>query len=200
MTRAAMPISRSRRRTYAPLRSADVRDAHLRRSVQESRARGAELARAALRRGGWGDPALPQRLSGQARLQPLRLDATIQPTPPPNPFPRVTSDQFVRERVFTQELNVISPTDGRFDWVVGAYWQRNKIDVVITQLSDGFPTNIDIKNKKTITGYFAQVGYQPHAAAEAQRRRTLFDLRCLLRAVPWSSAAACHSRPSTGPA
>jgi len=92
----------------------------------------------------------------------------------------VTSDQFVRERVFTEELNLISPTDGRLDWVVGAYWQRNKIDVVITQRSDGFPTNIDIKNKKTITGYFAQVGY--HLTRQLKLnvggRYSTFDASC----------------------
>lgn len=107
-------------------------------------------------------------------------DATMQPLPRPNPdpYPRATSDQFVRERVYTQEFNVISPTDGNFDWVVGAYWQRNKIDVVITQNSDDFPTNIDIKNKKTITGYFAQVGYKlaPDLKLNVGGRYSTFDV------------------------
>jgi iron complex outermembrane receptor protein len=60
---------------------------------------------------------------------------------------------------------------------VGGYWQRNKIDVVITQLSDGFPTNIDIKNKKTITGYFAQVGYKltPSLKLNVGGRYSTFD-------------------------
>lgn len=87
------------------------------------------------------------------------FDGTIQPSPPPNPFPRVINDQFVRERVWTQEINVISPTDRPIDWVIGGYWQRNKINVDIDQPSDGFMTDIITNNEKTGTGVFAQLGY-----------------------------------------
>ena len=36
-----------------------------------------------------------------------------------------TQDQFVQEQVYTGELNIISPNDGRFSWIAGGYYQRN---------------------------------------------------------------------------
>ena len=163
--------------TYAPLRGPDIRTlAYDDPSKNHERAEQSSLE---LRFDMVGGVTL-RSLSGYQDKRVFNLydsDASVQPSPPPNPFPRATSDQFVRERVFTQEVNVISPTDGRFDWVVGAYWQRNKIDVVITQLSDGSPTNIDIKNKKTVTGYFAQVGYHltPQLKLNVGGRYSTFD-------------------------
>jgi iron complex outermembrane receptor protein len=105
------------------------------------------------------------------------FDASIQPSPPPNPFPRVTQDQYVRERVLTQEINVISRTDGAFDWIVGGYFQRNKIDVDIEQPSDGFMTDINIANRKTGTGYFGQIGYKftPALKLNVGGRYSTFD-------------------------
>ncbi|MFY8093221.1 MAG: TonB-dependent receptor [Niveispirillum sp.] len=73
-----------------------------------------------------------------------------------------TQDQAVRERQWSQEINVISPTDGDFDWIVGGYYQRNKIDVDI-QNKDGSPldpTDITQNPKKTTTGVFVQGNYQ----------------------------------------
>ncbi len=48
-------------------------------------------------------------------------------------LPVSTSDQFVRERMWTQEINLISPTDGALSWILGGYYQRNTIDVDITR-------------------------------------------------------------------
>ncbi|MEH3047300.1 TonB-dependent receptor [Sphingomonas adhaesiva] len=75
-------------------------------------------------------------------------------------LPVTTSDQFVRERVWTQEVNLISPTDGRLSWILGGYFQRNVIDVDITQKSNGFPTDIDILTHKTTLGAFGQATYK----------------------------------------
>ena len=79
---------------------------------------------------------------------------------------RSTQDQFVRERLWTQEINIISPTDGDLSWIVGAYFQRNKIDVIIANHSDGFPVNIELNNKKTTTGLFGQMTYAFNAELE----------------------------------
>lgn len=46
-----------------------------------------------------------------------------------------------------QEINIISPTEGVFDWVLGAYYQRNDINVRILEEQAGFPTDILPHNK-----------------------------------------------------
>ncbi len=69
-----------------------------------------------------------------------------------------TENQFVREKVYTQEFNLLSATDQRLSWIGGVYFQRNRIDVII---HDGpFPTDILVQNKKTTTGVFGQVSYK----------------------------------------
>lgn len=74
-------------------------------------------------------------------------------------LPKASQQQYVRERVWTQEVNLISSTEGPFDWIVGGYFQRNEIDVDIEVLSGGFPTDIFIPTTKTTTGVFAQGTY-----------------------------------------
>ena len=73
--------------------------------------------------------------------------------------PQQTENQHVREREWTEEINVISPTGGRYNWIAGAYVQRNKIDVDITDLSNGFPTGIHEPENKLTTGWFGQFNY-----------------------------------------
>ena len=71
-------------------------------------------------------------------------------------------DQFVRERQWSQEFNIISPTDGAFNWIVGGYYQRNKIDVDIAITTGDIvdPTDIINLQDKTTWGVFAQTGYR----------------------------------------
>ena len=70
-----------------------------------------------------------------------------------------TRDQVVEEKVKTAELNIISSEDQRFRWIAGGYFQRNEITVDITDNEAIFPVDIDIINRKTTTGLFAQVTY-----------------------------------------
>lgn len=83
-------------------------------------------------------------------------------TAPAASFSQV-SDQFVRERQWTQEFNIISPDEGAFNWILGGYFQKNKIDVIIENRSGdivGDPVDIlNFQNKQTI-GVFAQAGYK----------------------------------------
>lgn len=65
-------------------------------------------------------------------------------------------DYFAGEKQYSQELNLISPTDGRFDWILGAYYQRNDIDVEIRETQAGFPQDILPQNERTTLGLFAQ--------------------------------------------
>lgn len=163
---------------YAPLRSPDLRDL-----TYDDRTRNNERASQTTLELRYELPGgvLLRSLSGfqNKRIENLYdFDATIQPSPPPNPYPRVIEDQFVRERVWTQEFNLILPTEGRFDWIVGGYYQRNRIDVVIQQPSDGFMTDVDIHNRKTGTGFFAQVGYKlrPDLKLNVGARYSTFDV------------------------
>jgi iron complex outermembrane receptor protein len=70
-----------------------------------------------------------------------------------------TLDQFVREREHSEEINVISPTDGPFTWILGGYYQQNKIDVEILNLGGPVPVNVEPRNEKTTTGIFVQTNY-----------------------------------------
>ncbi len=75
-------------------------------------------------------------------------------------LPKSTQDQFVRERVWTQELNVISPDAARLRWIVGGYYQKNKILVDISNTPNTpVHVDIDIQNRKITTGVFGQVSY-----------------------------------------
>lgn len=63
-----------------------------------------------------------------------------------------------REKIITQEINIISPSEERFDYVVGGYFQRNLIDVPVGILSAP-PVNVFTHNRKTTLGVFAQFTY-----------------------------------------
>ncbi|HWK42305.1 MAG TPA: TonB-dependent receptor [Croceibacterium sp.] len=83
-------------------------------------------------------------------------------TNPASSFNQVM-DQFVRERQWTQEFNVISPTDGDFNWILGGYFQKNKIDVIIESRSGDFVADpaeiLNFQDKQTL-GVFVQGGYK----------------------------------------
>jgi iron complex outermembrane receptor protein len=80
----------------------------------------------------------------------------------------LTWDYFAGEKQYSEEINIISPTDGRFDWILGGYFQRNQIDVSIQQLQAGFPTDIYPINRRTTTGFFAQTSYALSDSLELQ--------------------------------
>lgn len=80
----------------------------------------------------------------------------------------VAENYFAGEKVYTQEINIISPTAGRFDWILGGYFQRNDIRIRILQDQGGFPTDIIGGNQRTTTGLFAQGNYEIVPGLEAQ--------------------------------
>jgi iron complex outermembrane recepter protein len=82
--------------------------------------------------------------------------------------PQQTEAQHVREREWTQEINVISPTGGNYNWILGAYLQHNKIDVNIHDASGGFPTDLTIPQNKTTTGWFGQFNFKLTQQLELQ--------------------------------
>lgn len=71
-----------------------------------------------------------------------------------------TREQHITEKLLTQELNIISPTGGRLNWVLGAYYQRSDITAVNFDNRVGNVYNYsNIPSVKTTTGYFGQIGY-----------------------------------------
>ena len=97
-------------------------------------------------------------------------DASVPRDGIPDTSSTQTNDQFVRERQWSQEFNIISPSDGAFNWILGGYFQKNKIDVIIESLTGAptDPTNIlNFQNKQTL-GVFAQTGYKITPAVEVQ--------------------------------
>lgn len=77
-------------------------------------------------------------------------------------------DYFAGEKQYSQELNLISPTVGRFDWILGGYYQRNDIDVQIRETQAGFPQDILPQNERTTLGLFAQGNMELTDAVELQ--------------------------------
>lgn len=81
----------------------------------------------------------------------------------------IATDQYVRERQLSAEVNLISPTSGPFDWIVGGYYQRNTINVRLAQANPaGLPLNVDQVQRKYTTGLFAQANYQLTDTLEVQ--------------------------------
>ncbi|MDO6414722.1 TonB-dependent receptor [Sphingomonas sp. BIUV-7] len=81
----------------------------------------------------------------------------------------IATDQYVRERQLSGEINLISPTDGPFDWILGGYYQRNRINVRLSQTDPAGPgLNVMQQQYKYTTGLFAQTNYQLTDKLEAQ--------------------------------
>lgn len=101
------------------------------------------------------------------------VDSAALASPPPS----VIGVQHLRERQDSHEINIISPTTGAFSWIVGGYYQRNRIDVDIVNTSDGFPVDITPQNDKKTRGVFMQANYKISSQFEIQAgaRYTWFD-------------------------
>jgi iron complex outermembrane receptor protein len=78
--------------------------------------------------------------------------------------PQIFWDQRVREREWTEEINILSPQAENYNWVVGGYAQRNKIDVNIDahgSTGPGGPTLfIYSPQNKMTTGWFGQLNFK----------------------------------------
>ncbi|WP_158078593.1 TonB-dependent receptor [Microbulbifer mangrovi] len=72
----------------------------------------------------------------------------------------IVEDYFANEKQLSQEINLISPVDGPFDWVLGAYYQETDIDIMIVDTQAAFPTDIPGGNRRKVTGLFAQGNYE----------------------------------------
>jgi iron complex outermembrane recepter protein len=78
-------------------------------------------------------------------------------------------DQKVQEKVYTQEINIISPTNGAFNYVLGAYYQHNLIDVLLNISGTApFPIVPNLMTNKTNYAGFAQGNYNLSDQFEVQ--------------------------------
>jgi iron complex outermembrane recepter protein len=96
------------------------------------------------------------------------IDSSSLNTAPAVPSSRQQQD--VREQVTTEEINIISPTAGRWDWIVGGYYQKNKIDVLNLNFVGAaiYPQRIFIPTEKSTVGYFGQLSFQATEQLEVQ--------------------------------
>lgn len=88
--------------------------------------------------------------------------------------PTAPADQFrdrITERIWSQEVNLISPDAGPFTWVLGGYYQHDLIDIppaggFFSDLTPNvfaplvFDTEVVGQNPKTALAAFGQAGYE----------------------------------------
>jgi iron complex outermembrane receptor protein len=85
----------------------------------------------------------------------------------------------VREREYSQEINIISPDAGAFKYVLGGYAQRNKIDLRNWSSTNGaFTTLPQPMTSKLLLGVFGQASYQvaPKFTVDAGLRYSHFHV------------------------
>ncbi|KQS03826.1 hypothetical protein ASG11_05855 [Sphingomonas sp. Leaf357] len=78
-----------------------------------------------------------------------------------------TFQDFANEKIFSQELNIVSPDTGRFTWLVGGYYQYDKYDFPVGNGYVSIATTgalrslrIEGTNPHTALAAFGQVGYK----------------------------------------
>jgi iron complex outermembrane receptor protein len=79
----------------------------------------------------------------------------------------------VNEKIYSEELNLISPKNPPFNWIVGLYFQYDKLTFPAGQFDTGEPPGVlDITlegvNPKTTKAVFGQVGYDLLPGLELQ--------------------------------
>jgi iron complex outermembrane receptor protein len=116
-------------------------------------------------------------LSGYQNKRNEYLQDTDASQAPISPTGGFVVDYFARDKQYSQELNLISPTDGRFDWILGLYYQHNDILVDYLQLSPGLPTAFVPRQERDIWGAFGQGNYQLSEALRTAAGPALFEGR-----------------------
>ncbi|MEN9717454.1 MAG: hypothetical protein RIQ99_332 [Pseudomonadota bacterium] len=110
----------------------------------------------------------------------------------------------VRERVYSEELNIISPDSGPIKYVLGGYAQRNKIDLHNWSSTNGaFTTLPQPVTEKTLLGVFGQLTYQlnDQLSVDAGLRYSHFHVdgsSAVYRAAAGSTLAQVLLSPPTG--
>ncbi|HKX56442.1 MAG TPA: TonB-dependent receptor, partial [Xanthomonadales bacterium] len=84
-------------------------------------------------------------------------DATQVPLSPVGGF---VVDYLADEEKFSQEINLISPTDGKLNWIVGGYYQTTDIVVDYVQLSPPPSVAFYPRQENDVYGLFAHGRYR----------------------------------------
>jgi len=78
--------------------------------------------------------------------------------------PSQLSRVYARDRAWTEEINLLSPTTEHYNWIAGAYLQYDAIANNIYSYGatgpGGPPLFINIPTNKTTTGFFGQLNYK----------------------------------------
>jgi iron complex outermembrane receptor protein len=149
---------------FAPFAVGDIRT--LNYDSETSKVERAFLASAELRYEFAGGLVLRSLSGYQYKRNTYLADADATRAPPAAGGGLVT-DYFAGEKQYNQEINLISPSDGDFDWILGGYYQHNDIVVDINNLA---PPGVVVtpRNSKDIIGLFAQGNYQLNEQLEVQ--------------------------------
>ncbi|MBU0557295.1 MAG: TonB-dependent receptor [Alphaproteobacteria bacterium] len=141
---------------FAPFAVGDIRT--LSYDHETAKVERAFLASAELRYE-FGGGLVLRSLSGYQYKRNTYLADTDASQAPPSAGGGLSTDYFAGEKQYNQEINVISPTDGAFDWILGGYYQHNDIVVNINNMA---PPGVMItpRNSKDILGFFGQANYQ----------------------------------------
>lgn len=107
-------------------------------------------------------------LSGYQYKRNTYLADTDASQAPPGAGGGQATDYFAGEKQYSQEINIISPTYGDFDWIIGGYYQHNDIVVDIDNFAPAPPVLINPRNSRDIYGIFGQGNYQFTSALEFQ--------------------------------
>lgn len=107
-------------------------------------------------------------LSGYQHKRNNYLSDTDASTAPPSAGGGQATDYFAGEKQYSQEINLISPTTGDFNWILGGYYQHNDIVVDINDFSPPPGVIIDPRNSKDVFGVFGQGNYRFTPALEFQ--------------------------------
>lgn len=101
------------------------------------------------------------------------LDGTDSTLPGP---PALTESQAIIERPITQEFDLISPSDGRLQWIAGTFYLHDIREVVLDDTSQSFPAEVEPYEEQILqsAAAFAQVSYQivPRLQLQAGLRYT----------------------------
>jgi iron complex outermembrane receptor protein len=107
-------------------------------------------------------------LSGYQERRVHNLFDTDSTTEATADNPSASADQRIHQRDASQEINILSPSDGALNWLAGGYAQRSYVDIVLLNTTAGFPASLSMYSIRTTTGAFAQVTYHLTSRYEIQ--------------------------------